>query len=123
MADDEVITEQIRHLTVTDRYRATDEGDVLMPAVDTVLLEPAAGDDPAIETIVLDEADLMATDEFLQLARTAERLNSNVGQSLIATSRLRRLLASETASDEAQSDYDTTITERPPFAGRDDDAG
>ena len=122
LADDEILTEQIRQLTLIDRDKATDEGDVLS-AVDMRLLDPAAGGDPALETVVLDETDLMATDEFQQLARSAERLNSSVAHSIIATSRLRQLLDPETAGDEAQPAYDTTIAERPPFAKRHDDSG
>lgn len=116
MADDEISTEQIRQLTLADREKATDEGDVLS-AVDMRLLDPAAGGDPDLETVVLDETDLMATDEFQQLARSAERLNSSVARSIIATSRLRQLLEPEESAavpaTAEQPPYDTTITEIP----------
>ena len=122
MADDEVITEQIRALTLTDRYRTSDEGDVRLPALDTRLLS-AAGDEPACETIVIDEMDLMATDEFLQLARSAERLDSSE-QSIIATSKLRQLLDPDAEPrGGANPLHDTTITELPPFDNRDGDSG
>lgn len=93
-----------------------------LPALDRRLL-PAAGDDPACKTIVIDEMDLMATDEFLQLSRSAERRDSSE-QSIIATSKLRQLLEPDAEpGGGVNPPHDATITELPPFGNRDEDSG
>lgn len=112
MDDDEVVTEQIRQLTLTDRLKFTGDGDV--PALDTRLPDGAAGesgyskaragtDDDDLQADVRDESLLMATDEHRSLGQAAERLNLTTG---------------------AQSPFDTTIAEVRQFTKREsDDSG
>lgn len=131
MDEDEVVTVQIRQLTLTDRLKSTDAGDV--PALDTPLPDCAAGesgnskartgaDGEGLDTDVRDESELKATDELRPRAQAPERLNSNTGQSIIPTEILRQMLEVEPESGgEAQSPFDTTIAEVRPFTKREPD--
>ena len=128
MDEDEVVTEQIRQLTLTDRLKSTDDGDV--PALDTRLPDCAAGesggskartaaDDEDLETDVRDESELKAADKLRPLAQAPERLNSNTGQSIIPTDVLRQMLGAEPESgSETQPPFDTTIPEVRAFTKR-----